>query len=197
MKNINSSNRLNNYSGGRISFDTKNKNLSSKGSQILSHHFHPRENQGEIIDESIEAGNSLNQKHFVKNQASHYYHNAKALENVLKEDKEAHLKREIEREQLIKRKEKVASYSKLVKEIHWESNADKRKEILDYIPKKRSVNKDTNKTFEEKRKSKMMAINRIKEYRRKQTGDQKSVQEPSELNENFEYKYKNDSRTSK
>lgn len=196
MKNINSSNRLNNYSDGRISYDSKN--LSSKGSQILSHHFHPRENQGEIIDDSIEAGSSLNYKHTSKNPANNYYHNVKALENVLKEDKEVHQKREIERDMLIKRKEKVASYSKLVKEIHWDSNSDKRKEILDYVPKKHPLNKNNNKTFEEKRKSKMMAISRIKEYRSKQTNEQISVQDPPELNENLDFRTNhNDSKTTK
>lgn len=114
-----------------------------------------------------------------------YYHNAKALENVLKEDKEALLKLEIEKQKIIERKQKVASYSKLVKEIHWDGKKEKR-EKFDYLPKKKSKgNSGTNKTFEENRSSKMMAIDKIKDYRRKHTEKLISAEEQGELSEQY------------
>lgn len=51
----------------------------------------------------------------------------------------------------------------------------------------KKVNNDTssNKTFEDKRKSKKMAIDKVKDIRRRQTGDQQSIQENSMFKENI------------
>lgn len=60
------------------------------------------------------------------------------------------------------------------------------------------INKYNNKTFEEKRKSKMMAVSRIKEYRRKKIVEHLSVQDPPEVNENLDLRAKqNNSKTTK
>lgn len=189
FKSINSKNRLNNYSEGRVSFDTNQKDNISRKYQHKSkpQKFHPRDHsQGALMEDLMEENSVSNAGSFSKiNKMNQYYHNAKALENVLKEDKEALLKLEKEKQKIMERKQKVASYSKLVKEIHWEGKNEKR-EKFDYLPKKKSKGTGgTNKTFEENRSSKMMALEKIKDYRKKNTEKLKSAQEQGELSEPY------------
>jgi hypothetical protein len=144
------------------------------------------ENENSLNDESLKNGNQMNQ----------YYHNAKALENVLKEDKEAHEKLEVEKQTLLERKQKVASYSKLVKEIHWDKYAPKKDKYEYLAQKKKSLkqNLKSNKMLEDNKSSKMMAVDKIKDMRKKNTErHQRSAQEQGELTHNYSDSYDNPS----
>lgn len=104
-----------------------------------------------------------NGKSFTK--VNQYYHNAKALENVLKEDRDAKAKSKVEKENLMKRKQKVASYSKLVKEIHWEKQGVEKRHS--HGAKRHGVRGSdaSNKSYDSKRKNRMVAVDRIKELK--------------------------------
>lgn len=128
---------------------------------------------------------------------NHYYHNAKALENVLKEDKESVLKREMNRQQIIQRKEKVASYSKLVREIHWDSKNSKRLESQDFNHHKKILKRDSNMTFEQRAESNHIRSDRANEYKHRHAKEHKSVIEGNEMKENFDFNIKSNIKTSK
>lgn len=189
--------RLNNYSESRISFEGRHRNLSTKGSQLLSHQFHPKEINGEI-DESTEVTNARNSKSINKIQVSHYYHNAKALENVLKDDKDLVQKREFNRQQIIQRKEKVASYSKLVREIHWDNkNNEQRKDSHDVHNHRKMPKRDSNMTFEQRAESNQMRTDRVRQNNQRSTKEHKSVIETNDVKENFDFNIKSNIKTSK
>lgn len=123
IQSVGSKNKLNNYSQGRTSFEVSKKGLVSKRSYKNNpQQFHPRDKaQSAFMDESAQDDSLSNASSFnKKHKVGQYYHNAKALENVLKQDKEALQKREVNKQKILDRKQKVASYSKLVREIHWD-----------------------------------------------------------------------------
>lgn len=183
-KNLNSKHRANNYSEARISFDSKNRSYLPSHLRNKHQELKQRErSHGPYLDESGDNHSIKNAENQNKNKMGQYYHNAKALENVLKEEKEALNKREKEKQQILQRKQKVASYSKLVKEIHWDSTSEKARDKLNHQPKKKrnlKTEPSTNKTFEHKPSSKMSAIERIKSMR-----NNKQFNEQGEQKENY------------
>ena len=181
-----------NSNGGRISFDTKKKNKTGSRGYMKHQQFHPNEKQqNNYTDESLGEESVNHVDSFSKhNKINQYYHNAKALENVLKEDKEVLQKREKDKLALLERKQKVASYSKLVKEIHWEGNTQ-HKDKLEYLAKKKKNlvqnSQNNNNTFEDGKPSRMAAVDKVKNLRRRQTDRQKrSVQEQGEMTLNHD-----------
>jgi hypothetical protein len=192
IKSYASKKRMQNYSEQKISFDSKSVNqLHKRPSQKQYKKYISREeSQDKFIDKTLETEeeHDNNAGSFgVPNNVGHYYHNAKALENVLKEDKDAITKRHKERQQILDRKQKVASYSKLVKEIHWDSNGEQNKKRVDYKPMRNPLksDNDSNKTFDQQRKYKMSALERVKDFRRKHSNQLKVKEEQGEMTSNF------------
>ena len=182
----------------------KNRNKQNKShiepdTSSLNHpYIESNQSKADFINDSIEGRHIKHEDNYKKlsKPSNKYYHNIKALENVLKEDKEAQNKHSKEKQQLMLRKQKVASYSKLVKEIHWDSNSVKRKDLYDANGrriKKATSEVASNKTFEDKRKTRMMAIDKIKDIKRKQIDDAKTIQEQGALKENVSENLYNDS----
>ena len=164
-----SNKRFNKYNNNRISFDSHNKSVSQSkpyGKAIKQNYYQNESHDfGDRIEEDNNAGS------FGKaNQVNKYYHNAKALENVLKEDKENMHKKEKEKQKLIERKSKVASYSKLVREIHWDKDAEHKRKIEYKKLKNQHLRSEhgSNKTFEGQQRSKISAIEKVKDIKRRQ-----------------------------
>ncbi|CAI2372526.1 unnamed protein product [Moneuplotes crassus] len=166
------------HSYNRISFDSKQeKGISDqkyKRKPMSKKYTFKEKAESLVADRSRE--DSIGQ--IKGNQVNQYYHNAKALENVLKEEKSNLQKLERDKKKLIERKQKVASYSKLVREIHWD-HSDRNKRDVKYNPlKKRSVigETDSNKTFENHNRSRMAAVEKVKEIRRKQVKKETDIE---------------------
>jgi hypothetical protein len=168
---------------------------------VINHPYLPQNHsKSDIMDDSIE-GHHMNHDSSYQNisKVKKYHHNAKAIANVLKEEKEAQTKLEKQKEQLVLRKQKVASYSKLVKELHWDSTNTKPKNLVyDMNGRKiKKVKSDThsNKTFEGRRKSKVMPMERVRNMRRKRDDEQRLINDQGNFKENYNSNFKIDSDT--
>ena len=136
FKNQWSKHKLVNYNNNRINFDSKNiKSISQNKPYRDSRNqkYYPQGNNINFIDHSVKEENNAGS--FEKeNQMNQYYHNVKALENVMKEDKDNMKRREREKKSIIQRKQKVASYSKLVREIHWNHEERTKQHFIENKP---------------------------------------------------------------
>ena len=131
---------IQNMNHNRISFDSKNNKSMSQNKayrDAIKQKYYPKENDNsKFIDQSMGEEDDKAGSFGKGNQVNQYYHNAKALENVLKEDKENMYKREKEKQNIVERKQKVASYSKLVREIHWDQEERSKPHKVEYKPLK-------------------------------------------------------------